>query len=130
MAADAYQYPRLQAVDPLVGYVSRLDPDRYPGPDALAHLLDQVTDVTHVWIAGLVHIGRKGGVPVLLRSPRASAATIREPVPGRGPVRGIGGYREWPRAVLTFRPVVKDPLEHPESDTGNRHGFRVGSMPN
>jgi hypothetical protein len=25
MAADAYQYPRLQAVDPLVGYVSRLD---------------------------------------------------------------------------------------------------------
>jgi hypothetical protein len=59
VAADEYKLTRLLKIDPVPGYGSRRDPDRYPGPPSLAQLVEDSADTAEIWTAVLLHaLGR------------------------------------------------------------------------
>jgi hypothetical protein len=55
VAADEYKLARLLKIDSVPGYGTRRDPDRYPGPPSLAHLVEDTHDTAEIWTAVLLH---------------------------------------------------------------------------
>jgi hypothetical protein len=54
VAAEAYQLPRLNTIDSLVGYGSQLEPHRYPGPATLTKLVHGSGDPSEIWATVLL----------------------------------------------------------------------------
>jgi len=54
LATDSYQLPRLGTVDPIAGYGSALEPERYPGPKAMESLVRAGGDLDDIWSAVLL----------------------------------------------------------------------------
>ena len=54
LAAEDYQLARLATVRPLAGYGTELNPDAYPGPNSLGHMLVNGTSPYDIWMAVLL----------------------------------------------------------------------------
>lgn len=54
LAANSYRLPRLVSAQPLAGYGSALEPERYPGPAELGYLMSVRADPDLIWNAVLL----------------------------------------------------------------------------